>query len=67
MIENINIRCIFYFILFYFIFFYVYEKMRFFLFSTLNFFTQVKGKRRTNKKLNSTTSEIQQIFFDKNA
>ena len=39
------------------------KKWAWFLLSTPNFITQVKGKRRTNKKLNSTTSGIKQIFL----
>ena len=64
MTENINLHCIFYFILF--IFETSMKKCACFLFSTPNFITQVKGKRRTNKKLKSATFGIQHNFFDKN-
>ena len=41
----------------------IYEKCACFLFSTTNFITQVKGKRRANKKLNSATSGIDTFFL----
>ena len=54
---------LYFFILFYFIFETSMKKCTCFLFSTPNFITQVKGKRRTNKKLDSTTSGIQHNFL----
>ena len=60
MIENINLHFIFYFTLF---FETSMKKYTCFLFSPPNFITQVKGKRRTNKKVSSTTSGIQHNFL----
>ena len=61
--KQIDIVC---FILLYFIFETSMKKCACFLISTPNFITQVRGKRRTKKKLNSTTSGIQHNFFYKN-
>ena len=68
MIENINLRCIFYFILFYFVFDTALEKWKSKIslrkfFVPPNFIPQVNGKRYINEKLNSTTSWIQRIFL----
>ena len=66
--ENKKLHCIFYFILFYF--WYGYEKLnklkknlRLFFVLPRIFITQVKGKRCTNRKLNSSTSGIQHNFL----
>ena len=65
MIEKINLHCIFYFIyLFIYLFFETsMKKCACFLFSTPIFITQITGKRRTNKKLNSATFGIQHNFL----